>query len=232
MEKQTILKITGLGLSFTILLLGCVSTVLLFGAGQSGVNYLFPSKQLHKENAQQRNPSSSWQGVFMQHGWFAGFIYMLPGAAGLISSTYHYKYLKITHLILSTVLIIVGSFIHTILGITMLLYRLFVMGGAVRHNASLVECIYISDLSADVSCLAGRKALKATIVAAALMFLCWIFILFDFLFRALTFSNNQVSSFRPRLQGCLLRLWKCCCYGYTVWHGRLKRCMSVAFKQA
>lgn len=197
MGKQTVYRITGFFLSLTVLCLGCGCTVLLYFAGQKGVDFVYTSQNLFKdaENViRLRNPSKDWYGEAMLRGWFAGFIYMLPGASGIISSLFYYKCPMIFHLVISIILVFVGSFLHTAGAIAILLYRFLLLGGIYRHNVLLGDCIFVRDAEipleyVDDRCMLGRKALIMAIAALSLMLLTWIFIFADILYRAFTYSN-------------------------------------------
>ena len=49
----------------------------------------------------------------------------------------------IFHLVISIILVFVGSFLHTAGAIAILLYRFLLLGGIYRHNVLLGDCIFV-----------------------------------------------------------------------------------------
>ncbi|XP_045195567.2 uncharacterized protein LOC123551024 isoform X2 [Mercenaria mercenaria] len=193
----TIYRVTGIMLSLTVAVLGAATAVLLYYAGQDGIDLFYKDSTYMDEHHRihKRKPTDDWYGELILKGWAFGFVYVVPGLTGITASLFFEKVPMVIHLIIAILALVAGSFIHTAGTMAIILFRVFTVNGVIRYDSWPGDCIYIryeDGLQQEVNdekCETGRKALNLAIAAASVILVAWVFLLSEILFCGFTYHN-------------------------------------------
>lgn len=209
----SIYRVTGIVLSTVIALLGVAVTILLYYAGQDGLDLFYKDSTYRDEQHRihKRMPTDDWYGVLILRGWAFGFIYVVPGLTGITASLFFNKCFMVVHLLIGTLALVAGSFLYTAGVYAFIVYKVFVANGTIlKYNTWPWDCEYIryddtfEQKYVDERCTVGRRTTIYLIVAAAVTFVAWLFVLSELLYCGFTFHNigkddkkSKKSSERP-----------------------------------
>ncbi|XP_052812046.1 uncharacterized protein LOC128239450 [Mya arenaria] len=161
-------KVTGILLSVTVVVLGAVTTIVLYFAGQSAIDFFYTGTTRDVDGRiHRRQLTDDWYGVFFLRGWAFGFVYITPGIYGIASSLFFNKCLMGVSVVVETLAVTAGSFLHSVGALGLLHYYFVVSEGASKHDPFLTDCFFskmqttdtypIQPVPVNERCEQGRK---------------------------------------------------------------------------
>ncbi|XP_052809660.1 uncharacterized protein LOC128238126 [Mya arenaria] len=190
----TFYKVTGILLSVTVVVLGAVTTIVLYFAGQSAIDFFYTGTTRDVDGRiHRRQPTDDWYGVFFLRDWAFGFVYITPGIYGIASSLFFNKCLMGVSVVVEILAVTAGSFLHTAGALGLLIYYSVVAEGASKHDPFLTDCFFskmqttdtypIQPVPVNERCEQGRKLFALAVGAVCVAFLAWFLTLITLLCR-------------------------------------------------
>ncbi|WAR07849.1 hypothetical protein MAR_017807 [Mya arenaria] len=177
----TFYKVTGILLSVTVVVLGAVTTIVLYFAGQSAIDFFYTGTTRDVDGRiHRRQPTDDWYGVFFLRDWAFGFVMGVSVVVEILAVT-------------------AGSFLHTAGALGLLIYYSVVAEGASKHDPT--DTYPIQPVPVNERCEQGRKLFALAVGAVCVAFLAWFLTLITLLCRG--FLIHHVP--KPQLEPARIR---------------------------